>query len=1080
MHMKKRILSMVLVISIMLTCCLSIVSANSVTDRVSLSNMIVLKVGESFVYSDGVRCNSEDGRAAELVGDTVFVPTSLIRGFDGITNVKTEKNKAYINSEKAYGVFENNSKLWYQNGVEGAMNTAAFSYDSGMYIPVRAVAELLDCEVLWDDAGFVFLSVSDKNFDRMKTQDAIAVVDSYFTDSTEIGTSDGAAEYVSREHEDAIDLYLDANSSASGADGSAGKPFKSVEKAQSAVRKLTKTMDRDIVVHIADGEYFIDETLSFTTLDSGRNGHKVIWEAESGDAVISGGIHVSGWTKARGTANTYKTTVNADYVRQLYINGEKRSVVTSDGFRVHDAYKNKSGEYKGFYVENSIIPSDAYSAGMEIATDMVNWASVIMPIESVSKYTDDLTNVACVSDSYNQALTLTPAVDQGTLLYLKNAKFLLGKEGEWYFDPQTKELYYTPKKGEDMSRLDAIVPKTEGLMDIRGTEKERVSNIEFYGLKFKYCAWNDTSENIYRPFQSSELFYRGDDIEYSMVPAGVTLTNTDNISFLRNSFEHFGAAVLGIHLNDSNITVEGNVIYDAVDNGIVLGTCRRRHEHPSAGEEMFYTENVTIRNNLISNIGTEHLGAIGIESYSTKNSVIEHNHIKELPYSAIAFGWLWSSTTEQSQKNVMIKNNLIESVCQRVFDGAGIYSLGNLGYSEVSGNYIKRVFCPFPSPDILGSNTINYGIYLDECSSFVTYENNVIDEVSKGISVQKDNADGTSRVILRNNWSTTDDNWYTRAMNTGVDIVSMEGGVREEPNVFDPAQPPDEVTEIKQNAGIEEEFAYIETDYNSKRNYAPTIDMQTEYTGMVYDPIKITPLISDDSVPFERIKISWITDEAPEGSYTEHPRTKIMRLTSVYVETPDDPNGSEITFSLPGEYKIRFCASDGEYTAEKELHFSISDLPDDLVNVAAGKTGWCSNLWDEKAFSVDWATDGDMHTEFATKNWSMSTDPEQPYLIIDLEDEYEIDRVVYRFRNTSEQDGAFRSVRVQLSDDKDFNDFYTVGAVGMKPHVPFGCTWAKTVNSDKKFRYLRVRGTERSNCIVVPEIEVYVKEAGAQ
>lgn len=82
--------------------------------------------------------------------------------------------------------------------------------------------------------------------------------------------------------------------SPSGNDASRGtksRPFRSLERAQVAVRNVNKKMKSDITVFIAPGTYYLDKPLNFSELDSGYNGHRVIWQAQDMErgANISGG-----------------------------------------------------------------------------------------------------------------------------------------------------------------------------------------------------------------------------------------------------------------------------------------------------------------------------------------------------------------------------------------------------------------------------------------------------------------------------------------------------------------------------------------------------------------------------------------------------------------------------------------------------------------------------------------------------------------------------------------------------------------------------------------------------------------------
>lgn len=117
------------------------------------------------------------------------------------------------------------------------------------------------------------------------------------------------------------DLYVSTAGSDSNT-GSTGAPFQTLTKAQQAVRSLIAgSLKEDVTVHVADGVYSLTSTLVFTTADSGNNGHAITWKADGGNAIISGGIKVTGWTQ--GANGVYSASVPAGTKsRNLYVSGK--------------------------------------------------------------------------------------------------------------------------------------------------------------------------------------------------------------------------------------------------------------------------------------------------------------------------------------------------------------------------------------------------------------------------------------------------------------------------------------------------------------------------------------------------------------------------------------------------------------------------------------------------------------------------------------------------------------------------------------------------------------------------------------
>ena len=92
------------------------------------------------------------------------------------------------------------------------------------------------------------------------------------------------------ESTEAYHIYVDASANAKKADGSAKHPFATIKDAKEYVKTLDKTKG-DIVVEIKDGIYYIDETLVFTSEDSGNSNCTIKYKAAEGARpLLCGGL----------------------------------------------------------------------------------------------------------------------------------------------------------------------------------------------------------------------------------------------------------------------------------------------------------------------------------------------------------------------------------------------------------------------------------------------------------------------------------------------------------------------------------------------------------------------------------------------------------------------------------------------------------------------------------------------------------------------------------------------------------------------------------------------------------------------
>lgn len=109
---------------------------------------------------------------------------------------------------------------------------------------------------------------------------------------------------------------------------SSESPFKTLERAKAEVRVHNSNMSGNIIVNIASGVYYMDNTLEFTQADSGTNGFSVIYRGitdENGNSpIVSGGVDISdNWELYDESLNIYKHE-NIDWsFRQLYTNNDR-------------------------------------------------------------------------------------------------------------------------------------------------------------------------------------------------------------------------------------------------------------------------------------------------------------------------------------------------------------------------------------------------------------------------------------------------------------------------------------------------------------------------------------------------------------------------------------------------------------------------------------------------------------------------------------------------------------------------------------------------------------------------------------
>ncbi len=500
---------------------------------------------------------------------------------------------------------------------------------------------------------------------------------------------------------------------------SKSQPLKTLEKAQQKVRSLQGCMKKNITVYLRGGVYQLSKPLVFNSQDSGNNAFRVIYTAyRNENPVISGGQRITNWI---GVGNgIYKTSVGSLRFRQLYINNKRviraRTPNQSNYFRL----KTWDKKAKTVVINSADVSSISNLKGTEIVIQRV-WNQSRMSVISNKRVSKD-TIIALREPERTRAFEQRfPSKDDNQPYHLENSLQFLDAPGEWYLNSATGELFYKPRVGENINRSVVIAPRLETLVQIEGSKENPVQNLDFRGISFKHTTWNAPDTEGYTGVQGG--------ITYGTKSAtsGVLMKYAQNLRLERNTFQHMGGMGVTLSNGTRNIHLVGNVVTDISDNGISLGIPVTDTSDPR--EKV--SDNL-IQNNYISRIGQDYYGSVGIFAGYTSGLKIEYNELTDMPYTGISVGWGWTNK-DTSLKNNLIRYNRIHNVMKLLYDGGGIYTLSKQPGTILAHNYIYDLI---PSKWVSKPKWIS-GIYLDQGSSFMRLENNVIVNVPSKVTMQQ-------------------------------------------------------------------------------------------------------------------------------------------------------------------------------------------------------------------------------------------------------------------------------------------------------------------------------------------------------
>ncbi len=345
---------------------------------------------------------------------------------------------------------------------------------------------------------------------------------------------------------------LDLNVSPAGRDSNPGMldaPFQTLGAARDAARKVAGK--EEVTVHVADGVYYLPETLVFTAADSGTAKYPITYvAAREGGAVISGGLPLGlKWEPYRD--EIFQASMPAGLaIDQMFINGVRQRMARYPNF---DATKTTAA-YQGFAADafsneraaHWADPSGGYIHAMHVHL----WGGYHYRI--TGKNADG--SVAYEGGwQNNRQMGMHPEFRM-----VENIFEELDAPGEWFHNAKTNTLYYKPDPETDLAKATVEVVKLRHLVEFQGSAQAPVRFITLKGFVFRHAArtFMDTREPLLR---SDWTIYRG---------GAVMLTGTEDVRILDGEFDQPGGNAVFVNHYNRRALIKGCHIHDTGASGV--------------------------------------------------------------------------------------------------------------------------------------------------------------------------------------------------------------------------------------------------------------------------------------------------------------------------------------------------------------------------------------------------------------------------------------------------------------------------------------------------------------------------------
>ena len=529
-----------------------------------------------------------------------------------------------------------------------------------------------------------------------------------------------------------------------------------VRKAREMRRLNDPSIKQGIEIIVENGTYRLSEPLFIRPEDSGTDQSTTIIKAASNaHPVLSGGVEILGWKKVQANVNGLPSSSkgkiwvadvpmegNTIPFRQLWVNGVKAIRAKAQNADTLSRILSWDHQSQTCWIPKPTGINLSSVKGVEMFIHQW-WAIAILRIKSMKFVGDSIQLSFYQPESRIQSEHPWPApwISKETgnsAFYLTNAIQFLDEPGEWYLDQQAAKIYYYPRRNENMNTASVVAPYLETLVKVEGTIDRPVSHFSFERISFQHTGWLRPSQQGQVALQDGMFFLDAYKLKIPGTVEKETLENlawvgrpaaavevsySSNINFENCRFQHLASTGLDYQKGVHNSNITGNLFRDIGGNAILSGVfsdeAMEAHLPYNPTDKREITTDITISNNLITDVANEDWGCVGIAAGFVRNGTIEHNDISDVPYTGISIGWGWTPHPNAMQNNKVTANK-IHRYAKQMYDVAGIYTLSAQPGSTIKDNYIDSIYkAPYAH---LPSHW--FYIYNDEGTSGMTVKNN--------------------------------------------------------------------------------------------------------------------------------------------------------------------------------------------------------------------------------------------------------------------------------------------------------------------------------------------------------------------